>query len=158
MTSVANAEVIKRLVILIADGRAYSRALLRSMLQQLDVKRIHDANDGAAALEAISNVNPDVMLLDWDLPVLNVRQVLSMVRTSVNIPNPDLPIIVISSSGHSAYVHQAIELGAQQFMVRPISPKMLQQRLVGIVMEARRVARAYKHGAENTRLRREAQS
>ena len=58
MAIVANAEVIKRLVILIADGRPHPRALLRSMLSQLEVKSIHEAIDGAAALEAIVTINP----------------------------------------------------------------------------------------------------
>jgi DNA-binding response OmpR family regulator len=67
---------------------------------------------------------------------------LRMVRTSSAIPNPNLPIIVVSSSGQSADVHDAIKLGAQQFMVRPISPKMLEQRLRSIVKAARK-ARGY---------------
>ena len=70
MATVANSEVIKHLVVLIADSRPHSRALLRSMLLQLEVKKIHEVVDGTAALEALATVNPDVMILDWGLPVL----------------------------------------------------------------------------------------
>jgi CheY-like chemotaxis protein len=142
MTIAANAIALKGLVILLADGRLYSRALMRSMLAQLEIKAIHEAVDGAAAIDVICAVNPDVMIVDWDLPVLNVRDLLRMVRTSSAIPNPNLPIIVVSSSGQSADVHDAIKLGATQFMVRPISPKMLEQRLRSIVKAARK-ARGY---------------
>jgi len=138
MTIAANAIALKGLTILLADGKLYSRALMRSMLSQLEIKTIHEAVDGAAAIDVICAVNPDVMIVDWDLPVLNVREVLRMVRTSSAIPNPNLPIIVVSSSGQSADVHDAIKLGAQQFMVRPISPKMLEQRLHSIVKSARK--------------------
>ena len=86
MATVANAEVIKRLVILIADGRPHPRALLRSMLTHLEVKNIHEAVDGAAALDAIVAVNPDVMILDWELPVFNAAEVLRTVRSSPTIP------------------------------------------------------------------------
>jgi two-component system chemotaxis response regulator CheY len=142
MAIAANAIALKGLVILLADGRLYSRALMRSMLSQLEIKAIHEAVDGATAIDVICAVNPDVMIVDWDLPVLNVRDMLRMVRTSSTIPNPNLPIIVVSSSGQSADVHDAIKLGAQQFMVRPISPKMLEQRLRSIVKAARK-ARGY---------------
>ena len=142
MAIAANAIALKGLVVLLADGRLYSRALMRSMLLQLDIKAVHEAVDGAAAIDVICAVNPDVMIVDWDLPVLNVREVLRMVRTSSAIPNPNLPIIVVSSSGQSADVHDAIKLGAQHFMVRPISPKMLEQRLRSIVKAARK-ARSY---------------
>jgi DNA-binding NarL/FixJ family response regulator len=43
---------------------------------------------------------------------------------------------VVSSSGQSADVHDAIKLGAQHFMVRPISPKMLEQRLRSMMKAA----------------------
>ena len=142
MAIAANAIALKGLAILLADGRLYSRALMRSMLSQLEIKTIHEAVDGASAIDLICAVNPDVMIVDWDLPVLNVRDVLRMVRTSSAIPNPNLPIIVVSSSGQSADVHDAIKLGAQQFMIRPISPKMLEQRLRSIVKAARK-ARGY---------------
>jgi len=145
MAIVANAEVIKRLVILIADGRPHPRALLRSMLSQLEVKNIHEAVDGAAALEAIVAFNPDVMFVDWELPGFNAAEVLRTVRSSPTIPYPDLPVIVLSSSGQSQHVHKAIEHGAPHFMVWPISTKMLQQRLSGIVEKARKTALAYKH-------------
>jgi two-component system chemotaxis response regulator CheY len=144
MATVANAEVIKRLVILIADSKIYSRALLRSMLLHLEVTSIHEVIDGAAVLDAFVTVNPDVMILDWDLPVLSVQEVLNMARSSNANPNPDLPIIVVSSCGLSAQVREAIQLGAQHFMVWPISPKRLQQRLLRIVADARKTALAYK--------------
>jgi PleD family two-component response regulator len=144
MAAVENAEVIKRLVILIADSRPHSRALLRSMLLQLEVKKIHEVSDGAAVLDAILAVNPDILIVDWELPVLSAPEVLRMVRSPRTNPNPDLPIIVLSSTGESRCVHKAIKHGAPHFMVWPISPKMLQQRLLGIVTKARKTVLAHK--------------
>jgi two-component system chemotaxis response regulator CheY len=143
MTSVANAEVVKRLVVLIADSRPHTRALLRSMLLQLEVKKIHEVTDGAAALEALSILNPDVMILDWNLAVINARDVMRMARSSTTNPNPNVPIIVLSSSGQIDYVQEAMKHGTPYFMVWPISPKMLQPRLLSIVVEARNTARTY---------------
>lgn len=152
MVSVTDREVIKRLVVLIADGKSYSRSLLRSMLLQLDVKKTHEAMDGVAAIEAIIAVNPDVLILDWELPILSAPDVLRMVQSPGEVPNPALPIIVISSSGQSTHVHEAIKLGARQFMVRPISLKMLQRRLLTIVIHARKVARAHKNSSQSPGL------
>jgi len=143
MSSVANVEVVKRLVVLIADSRPHTRALLRSMLLQLEVKKIHEVTDGAAALEGLSILNPDVMILDWNLAVINARDVMRMARSSTTNPNPNVPIIVLSSSGQMEYVQEAMKHGTPYFMVWPISPKMLQQRLISIVVEARNTARNY---------------
>jgi CheY-like chemotaxis protein len=143
MTSVANAEVIKRLVVLIADSRPHTRALLRTMLLQLEVKKLHEVTDGAAALEALSTLNPDVMILDWNLALINARDVLRTARSSNTNPNPNVPIIILSGSGQIEYVQEAMKHGTPYFMVWPISPKMLQQRLLSIVIEARNTARTY---------------
>jgi two-component system chemotaxis response regulator CheY len=139
LLNTTNARLISKLVILIADSKPYSRALLRSMLLQLEIKAIHEATDGAAALDALSQINPDAMIVDWNLAVLDVPEVLRMIRMPGMVPNPDLPVLVVSSSGQSEYVHNAIKSGAQQFMVRPISPKMLEQRLVSIVKDVRKL-------------------
>jgi PleD family two-component response regulator len=138
MTPLAKAMAAKGLVVLIADGKLYSRGLLRSMLQQLEIKSIHDVADGVAALDVICAVNPDIMIVDWELPLLSVPEVLRRVRIPGLVPNSELPVIVVSNSGQSAHVHQAIELGAQHFMVRPISPKMLEQRLSSVMQASRR--------------------
>ena len=88
------------------------------------------------------------MFADWELPVFNAARVLRTVRSSPTILYPDLPVIVLSSSGQSRNVHEAIEHGAPHFMVWPISTKMLQQRLLGIVEKARKTALAYKHASD----------
>jgi FixJ family two-component response regulator len=66
-----------------------------------------------------------------------------MARSQGTNPNPNLPIIILSSSGQIEYVQEAMKHGTPYFMVWPISPKMLQQRLLGIVTEARNTARNY---------------
>ena len=145
MAAVANAEVIKRLRILIADSKTYSRALLRSILWHLEIKSVHEATDGVAALHAIDVFSPDIMILDWELPFLGAREVLHLTRSSLSTnPDIDLPIIVLSSLGRSEYVRQAKQLGIPHFVLWPISPKMVEQRLLKIVTDARKTALASK--------------
>ena len=145
MTTVASVEVIKRLVVLIADNRPHPRALLRSMLLQLEVKKIHEVTDGAATLEALSTLNPDVMILEWDLPVLDGPEVMRVVRSPGVFPKPSLPIIMLTDRGLRSRVTEAIRLGVNEFLVKPISPKTLQLRLLGILLNPRPMVRAGKY-------------
>ena len=110
------------------------------MLLQLGAKSIHETGDGAAALDAMRSLSPDIVIVDWELPVLSVQDFLRMARIPGVLPNPRVPIIVISSSGQSTCVREAIELGAQQFLLRPISLKILEQRIVSVVTEAQKAA------------------
>ena len=87
------------LVVLIADSNAYTRRLTRMMLTNLGIKSIYESGDGIAALDAIRTVNPDVMILDWDMPVLDGREVMRIVRSPGVFPKPNLPIIMLTDRG-----------------------------------------------------------
>ena len=126
---------IEGLVILIADGNSYTRKLTRAMLVR--AKAIYEVGDGLAALEAIRAVSPDIMIMDWDLPVLDGRHVVRAVRSPDTFPRPDLPIVMLTDVGDPERVREATQLGVHEVLVKPISPKRLQDRLLGILVRPR---------------------
>jgi CheY-like chemotaxis protein len=137
-------KAMEGLVVLIADSNPYLRRLTRMMLMNLGVKSIYESADGITALDAIRNVNPDVMILDWDMPVLDGREVMRIVRSPGDFPKANLPIIMLTDLGLQSRVTTAIRLGVHEFLVKPISPKTLQQRLLGIMLNPRPMVRAGK--------------
>ena len=94
MTNKQIEKMIQGLNILVVDDNAYMRRLTRLMLTNLGAKSVLEAADGLAALEAIRTCDPDVMLLDWDMPVLNGIEVLRIVRSPGVFPRPNLPVII----------------------------------------------------------------
>jgi PleD family two-component response regulator len=132
---------LESLVILIADSNPHSRRLLRMMLSNAGAKTHHEVVDGVAALEAIGAINPDIMIVDWDLDLLNGPQLLQTVRSPERSPKANLPVIVMTDVCDHSRLDQAIRMGANELLVRPISPKMLQQRLLGIVYKPRPMVR-----------------
>ena len=62
-------QAIERLGILVVDENAYLRKLTRAMLTGIGAKTVYEAADGLSALDIARNVSPDVVLLDWNLPV-----------------------------------------------------------------------------------------
>jgi CheY-like chemotaxis protein len=137
-------KAIEGLVVLIVDSNPYTRRLTRMMLTNLGVKSIYESTDGIAALEAIRNLNPDVMIMDWDMPVLDGREVMRIVRTPGDFPKANLPIIMLTDLGLQSRVTASMRLGVHEFLVKPISPKTLQQRLLGIILNPRPMVRAGK--------------
>jgi two-component system chemotaxis response regulator CheY len=138
-------KAMEGLVVLIADSNAYTRRLTRMMLTNLGAKSIYEAVDGVAALDSIRAVNPDVMILDWEMPVLDGREVMRIVRSPGMFPKPNLPIIMLTDRGLRSRVQTAIRLGVHEFLVKPISPKTLQQRLLSIMLKPRPMVRAGKY-------------
>jgi two-component system, chemotaxis family, chemotaxis protein CheY len=130
-------KLLQGLNILIVDSNSFTRRLTRTMLMNLGAKSVIEAGDGLAALESIRTCDPDVMLLDWDMPVLNGMEVMRIVRSPGVFPRPNLPIIMLTNRAQRSYVIEALRGGAHEFLLKPTSPKALHDRLMSIVIKPR---------------------
>jgi len=130
-------KLLQGLNILIVDGNSYMRRLTRMMLMNMGAKSVIEAADGLAALEQIRLCDPDVMLLDWDMPVLDGMEVMHIVRSPGVFPRPNIPIIMLTSRAQHSSVVQAIRAGVHEFLIKPTSPKALRDRLTSIAVKPR---------------------
>ena len=133
--------LIQGLNILIVDSNAYMRRVTRMMLVNLGAKSVLEATDGLSALEAIRTCDPDVVFIDWDMPVLNGMEVMRIVRSPGVFPRPDIPIIMLTSRANRPYVIEALRTGVHEFLVKPTSPKALRERLMATMLKPRRMLR-----------------
>jgi two-component system, chemotaxis family, chemotaxis protein CheY len=129
--------LLQGLEILLADGNAYMRRLTRNMLMNLGAKAVIEAADGPATLEAMRQGDPDILLLDWDMPLLNGMEVMRIVRSPGNFPCPSIPVIMLTSHASQSIVTQALRAGVHEFLIKPTSPKALYDRLTSIVLKPR---------------------
>jgi two-component system, chemotaxis family, chemotaxis protein CheY len=132
---------IRSLAILVVDDNPYMRKIVRNLLVNVGVKDVHEASDGIAALDAIRTVGPDVVILDWELPLLNGSELVRIVRSPGAFPTPDIPIIMLSSFGESWRVMEAARLGVNEYLVKPVSAQALFARLVSITAKPRPTVR-----------------
>jgi len=130
-------DMIQGLGILIVDGNPYMRKITHTMLVNLGAKSVFEAADGLAALTVIRAANPDIMLIEWDMPVLNGLEVMRIVRSPEVFPRPNLPIIMLTNHARRSHVIEALRLGAHEFLLKPTSPKALQDRLLSILAKPR---------------------
>jgi two-component system, chemotaxis family, chemotaxis protein CheY len=137
MSSKQAEKLIENLGILVVDESLYMRKLTRMMLMNIGAKTIYEAADGVAALDVIRTANPDVALIDWDLPLLSGAQVVQIVRSPDVFPKPHLPIIMLTACANRSNVAEAMQLGVHEFLLKPTSPRALQERLLSIIMNPR---------------------
>jgi len=138
-------KMIQGLNILIVDGNSFMRKLTRTMLMNLGAKSVVEVADGLAALEAIRTWDPDIMFLDWDMPVLDGMEVMRIVRSPGVFPRPNLPIIMLTSRAQRSAVMEALRNGAHEFLLKPTSPKALCERLTSIVAKPRAMVKLGKY-------------
>ncbi len=147
-TQLAHAQItqlIEELTILVADSNQHMRKTTRMMLTNIGAKAIYEVDDGVAALEAIRTLDPDVMILDWGIPVLTASNTSGIIRSPGVFPKASLPIIMVPERGTRTRVQESIRLGAHELLIKPMSPKALQHRLVNIFLAQRPMVRTGKY-------------
>jgi two-component system chemotaxis response regulator CheY len=132
-------KMLQGLNILIIDGNHYTRRLTRTMLMNMGAKSVTEAADGLAGLEQIRLSDPDVVLLDWDMPVLDGMEVMQIVRSPGVFPRPNVPIIMLTHRARRSAVVEAMHAGVHEFLLKPTSPKALRDRLASIALKPRRM-------------------
>ena len=142
MTSQQLAAIVGDLVVLIADGNPYTRRLTRQMVTTIGVRSVFESNDGVAAITAIPAYKPDVVILDWNLPTLDGPELMRIVRSPNVFPKPNVPAIMLTDVGYQSRITEAIRVGVHELLLKPISPKMLQQRIFSIFLKPRPMIRA----------------
>ncbi|NTU60807.1 MAG: response regulator [Caldiserica bacterium] len=81
------------------------------------------AADGEAAIDAIKERKPDLIVLDLMLPTISGFDVLQNIRQEMGITN--LPVIVLTCRGQKEDRDRAIKLGATEYLTKPFSPTSL---------------------------------
>lgn len=131
------ADLIQSLWVLVVDDNQYTRKMIRNLLVNCGVKDIYEAADGINALDAIRTVAPDVVILDWEMPLLSGAELVRIVRSPGVFPTPDVPIIMLSGHGERWRIVEAVRLGVNEFLIKPVSAKAIYDRLVAIMTQPR---------------------
>jgi CheY-like chemotaxis protein len=129
--------LIQQLAVLVVEDNPFMRHLVRNMLSHIGVGKVHEAGDGIAALEIIRAVSPDLIVLDWEMPLLNGPELVRIVRSPGVFPLPDIPIIMLTAHGERWRVAEAAKLGINEFLCKPVSAKALLDRILSILLKPR---------------------
>jgi two-component system chemotaxis response regulator CheY len=138
--SIKNVEsLIQSLCVLVVDDNQYMRKMIRNLLVNCGIKDIYEAADGIAALDLIRTVVPDVVILDWEMPLLSGPELIRIVRSPGVFPIPDIPIIMLTGHSERWRVVEAVRLGVNEYLTKPVSAKSLYDRLLSIMTQPRPV-------------------
>ena len=133
------ANLVQSLSVLVVDDNQYMRKMVRNLLVNCGIKEIYEAPDGVAALDAIRTMAPDVVILDWEMPLLSGAELVLIVRSPGVFPMPDIPIIMLTGHCERWRVVEAVRLGVNEYLTKPVSAKAIYDRLVSILAQPRPV-------------------
>jgi class 3 adenylate cyclase len=112
--------------LLVVDDNRVNRLLLAHGLEQQG-HEVSLAEDGQSAMEMLRAKPYDLVLLDIDMPRMNGFQVLEALLQDANLR--DVPVIMTSASDELDRVVKCIEMGAEDFLTKPLNPILLRARV-----------------------------
>lgn len=115
--------------LLLAEDDELLAALLNFRLEK-EGYEVQLSRDGREVKEHLTKQMPDIIVSDIMMPYFSGMELIDYVRNELN---SDVPIIIISSAGNEENVLSAFELGANDFISKPISPSELIVRLKRIM-------------------------
>ena len=99
-----------------------SGAVLRSVKGWLEHKyQVILANSGTMAIKYLSTNRPDLVLLDYEMPILNGRQVLEMMRSEDEFK--DIPVIFLTGKNDVETIRQVLELKPEGYILKSTKPE-----------------------------------
>jgi len=111
--------------ILVVDDSATIRQIVVKSLQALGLTEAREAADGRQALAALLHEDFDVILLDWNMPNLTGIETLRALRRA----GCRTPVIMVTTEAEKSRVIEAIEAGANGYVIKPFSPHQLLEKV-----------------------------
>ncbi|MFN7374267.1 MAG: response regulator [bacterium] len=111
--------------ILLIDDSKTMRNIQKSVLAQLGYTAIEEACDGQDALSKVGAFQPDLILVDWNMPNMDGLAFVKAFRAS----NKTTPLIMVTTESEKSRVIEAIKAGVNNYVIKPFTPDLLSQRI-----------------------------
>jgi len=117
----------EEMTVLVVDDFSAMRGKMIDMLSELGFSKLEEAEDGESALQRIAKGGVDLVISDWNMPHMMGIELLSAIRRSKQARDMLFMMVTAESERESAI--EAVEAGANDFVVKPLSPEMMGKKL-----------------------------
>lgn len=111
--------------VLIIDDSKTMRNIHRNTLATLGFTQVEEAGNGQEGLEKAAAFQPELILLDWNMPVMDGLTFAKQFRAT----NKKTPIIMVTTEGEKDRVIEAIKAGVNNYVVKPFTPAGFGQKV-----------------------------
>ena len=115
--------------VLLVDDSSTMRRIQKNQLATIGINEIVEAGDGAEALKKLESESSaiNMVLLDWNMPTMDGLTFLKKVRQNDTFKN--IKIIMCTSESEKPRVMEALQAGANNYIVKPFTADILKEKL-----------------------------
>jgi len=112
---------------LIVDDSRAIRTIIKKMLSEVGFE-VFEAADGVEALRRLKEMDqPDVLLVDWNMPEMNGYDLLRAVRGDAQYDK--VPLMMVTSETELGQMAKALEAGANEYVMKPFTKDVITEKL-----------------------------
>jgi two-component system chemotaxis response regulator CheY len=123
-------KINRNMKILVVDDFSTMRRIVRGILRQLGFENIVEAENGAEALKIVQNGGIEFVVSDWNMPVMTGIELLQNIRKEESCK--DVPVLMVTAEALKENVVTAIQAGANNYVVKPFTPDVLEEKMNAI--------------------------
>ena len=134
---------LDRFCILLVEDSAFIRSLLLNTLQLMGVGTVKTCEDGAQAIDFLKLVQNDpmkagvqqvdIIISNWSMSPVDGMMLLRWVRRHKESPDRFIPFVMISGYSEPERVHEAREMGTNEFLTKPFTMAAVYQKVLSII-------------------------
>lgn len=128
--------------VLIVDDNAQMRFLLRCLLRAGGILDVSEAESADLAFAQMHRRHADLVIVDWMMQPIDGLTFTRMVRWGADSPNPCMPILMLSAHTEASRVAAARDAGVTGFIKKPISARILFERVASALTDTRTFIRS----------------
>lgn len=117
--------------VLIVDDYKTMLRVLHSLLRQMNFSNIHEAEDGASALEKLRAGDFGLIISDWNMEPMSGMDLLMEVRSTDELKS--IPFVMITAESSSENVIAAKQAGVSNYIIKPFTAETLKTKLVSVL-------------------------
>lgn len=120
---------------LVVDDQPFTRRIVRSILHGFGSRDVHEAGNGAEALELTRTMMPNIVVTDLIMPDCGGLKFIKTIKAP-GAPTRAIPVIVLSGYLTKSAAIELNRCGAQELLAKPVSPKALYEHISRIVLRS----------------------
>lgn len=121
----------------IADRHQAFRAIMRHVLKDMGARSFAEAGDGDGLVETIARVRPDVVIIDYALPLVDGIEITRRIRRLPDDKLRSVGVLLLAANTTAELVTEARNGGVDEFLCKPFSADGFQKRLCAAVFHRR---------------------
>lgn len=122
-----NAPVNSTATVLVVDDMSSMRAITKKILKHFGYTNVLECENGKQALSRLKASRIDLVICDWDMPVMTGYELLQAVKSSDRLSK--IPFIMLTANASGEFVSKCVEAKVSDYIVKPFQPNAFIERV-----------------------------